>query len=207
MLQRLLHVVWKFLYYHLRCSWAQDKHSLFAPILYFPSLFTLKFFCLIFRHSQWRWYGLAALVWVLRTLEPSGISRPLVSAGLPQLQSVLFMFQEKKKKGRPGGSPNPLKCCFFFFFFCDRSTDWYGKPRGTNPCTCALGETVVFEAGICLLCRKKKQSKQQWNLLICLGHHCSTGFEMKMFACTLNWLPVPSPQREPEVFIVFPNSI
>lgn len=48
---------------------------------------------------------------------------------------------------------------FFSFFFCDRSTDQYGKPRGTSPCLSALGETRGFEAGICLLCRiRRKQT-------------------------------------------------
>lgn len=102
---------------------------------------------------------LAALLWVLRTLEPSGTPRATSVCRAARVTACFVQVsRKKKKKSKPGRSPNALKCCFFFsIFFCDRSTDRYSKPRGINPCSCALGETGSFEAGICLLCRETKQ--------------------------------------------------
>lgn len=92
----------------LCCSWAEVKHSLFARNLYFAFLFALKFFCLIFQ----RWYGFGcALMGAENPLSLVGPPEPQVSAGLPELQPVLFKFQGERK-GKPGGSSNPLKWCF-----------------------------------------------------------------------------------------------
>lgn len=102
---------------------------------------------------------LAALLWVLRTLEPSGTPRATSVCRAARVTACFVQVSGEKKK--TPWITEPFEMLFFFFFFCDRSTDQYGKPRGTDPCSCALGETGVFEAGICLLCRKKNKKKKQ----------------------------------------------
>lgn len=91
----------------LQPSWSQTLSVCPNPLF----SFTLKFLCLKFRRSQSCWYGLAALLWVLRTLERPGTPRATSVCRAAEFCSVLFKFF--LKKGKPGGSPNPLKCCFF----------------------------------------------------------------------------------------------
>lgn len=56
----------------------------------------------------------AVLLWVLRTLEPSGTPRATSVCRAARVTACFVQVSgEKKKNKKPRGSPNPLKCCFF----------------------------------------------------------------------------------------------
>lgn len=148
MLQRRFRVVRKFLVLSslLQLIWSQTfsvcPNPLFSFTVYFEVLLSYILALTI------------TLIWFGRTLMGAENTRAFWD---PQshkylqgcLSSSLFCSSFKKKKKARWIPPTLWNAVFFFFFFCDRSTDQYGKPRGTSPCLSALGETrgFVFYAG------------------------------------------------------------
>lgn len=141
--------------------------------------------------SDWYTAVFIKLLWLLvKRLETSPIL--LGRRGHKCLQGCLCwsLFCSTLGKGRDLMDPqNPLKCCF-----CDRSADQFSTPRGTNPCSYAPGEDVFFfvfflKLMVFVFYAGKKRRKICETCWFVLGIHCSTGFEMKTFAYTVNSLP------------------
>lgn len=144
---------------------------------------------------------LAAVLWVLRTLEPYGTPWATSVCRAARITACIVQVSGKKKENLVD-PPTLWKTVFFppSSSVIDPQSDRVNPEEPTL--ARARGEIGVFEAGICLLCRERKQ-KPVRSCWFVQGIHCSTGFEK--FACTLNWLPVPFSQREPAVWLFFPT--
>lgn len=135
--------------FSLELGWSLNLGSHCSPF----SLFISNFLSLVFWHmeSQWCTAVFTKLLWVgLKRLETS--LSLLGSHSHKCLQGCLCwsLFCSSLGKRKTSWILQP-----FEMLFCDRSTDQFSKPRGTNPCSYAPGKIRVFEAdGICVLCRK-----------------------------------------------------